>query len=97
MRNAEYNVESIVACCSKTKVSLVEILLEIKEKTGSISENDIRTVSDILGLDVVNVQGVASFFNGFDHDPEKERSRKKAAKEFDPWGDPPCKLWLNSR
>lgn len=95
--NDQLCMDSILDDCSKGKASLVEILLEIKARTGTVTEEDVRIVSDRLGLGVMDVKGVASFFSGFDRHPPEARSQRKSSKTFDPWGELPCTLWSRVR
>lgn len=97
MTNDQVCIDSIVADCSKGKTSLVEILLEIKVRTGTVTEEAVRIVSDRLGLGVIDVHGLASFFSGFERRPPEARSPNRSSKTFDPWGEPPCALWSRVR
>jgi NADH:ubiquinone oxidoreductase subunit E len=93
MTNDQVRIESILADSPGGKASLVEILLEIRAQTGTVTEEAVRIVSERLGIGVIDVHGVASFFNGFERRPLEERFQKKSSKTFDPWREPPCILW----
>jgi len=48
---------------------LIETLLDIQQQYGYLSEASLRTVSDCLGVPLMDVYGVASFYKAFSLTP----------------------------
>jgi hypothetical protein len=84
----------IVIGSPEGKASLVGALIDIKARTGLVTERDVKNICGRLGLRVADAEGVAGLLNNFDFDSVEEPVPKKG---FDPWKEAPCKLWNNGR
>ncbi len=65
---------SIVAAHGNDRSQLIQILLEIQARKRWLSEDDLRTVSDSLGVPFTQVYHVATFYKAFSLVPKGKHS-----------------------
>ena len=63
-------IEEIAAVYDKNKDSLISILQDIQSEYRYLPEDAIKQVADILGLSIIQVYGVATFFKTFSLKPQ---------------------------
>jgi NADH:ubiquinone oxidoreductase subunit E len=91
MSTEREQIESIIASYADGRSSLTEILLDIKERTGSVTEEAVRIVSEKLLLSVIDVQGVVAFYPELNGGSNRRSTAGKSRNAFDPWSRHPCK------
>jgi hypothetical protein len=89
-------IEAIIESHPASVTSLMEVLLDIQEKMGWISETAVQAVCSKLGVNESGVMSILRNHPALRTDLDQDAVERNPSQKFSPWEGPPSILWRHA-
>jgi hypothetical protein len=93
MKNDRETIDAIIESHPASVTSLMEVLLDINEKLGWISDEAVQAVCSRLGVNESGVLSILRNHPALRADPDQDVAERNPTQKFFPWEGPPAILW----